>query len=242
LPVSDDADTDLSVWKYMGKTGATLASLVSDEIDWIQLAQQVNDAESTAAVKKLVELPDKAREIQNSQQNYLQEAIPDLMELRTTLLEQPGCQSFQRVFGPAWNECLLSQEADGTKNIFVGALQRLFDTIAYAVPRTHPMYGAFLDMASKMDIAVMSSLDLDLVRVKDRHQKRLNINDDLSYRNEIVANVAEAVGKLDRGSASQERLLRSKVCSILDAADALILKENLPREINIVISTNTNDE
>ncbi|KAJ0137523.1 hypothetical protein HZ326_19519 [Fusarium oxysporum f. sp. albedinis] len=94
----------------MGKTGATLASLVSDEIDWIQLAQQVNDAESTAAVKKLVELSDK-----------------------------PGCQSFQQVFGPAWNECLLSQEADGTKNIIVGALQRLFDTIAYVFPRTHPM-------------------------------------------------------------------------------------------------------
>lgn len=71
----------------MGKTGATLASLVSDEIDWIQLAQQVNDAESTAAVKKLVELSDKVREIQNSQQNYLQEAIPNLMELRTALLE-----------------------------------------------------------------------------------------------------------------------------------------------------------
>lgn len=49
----------------MGKAGATLASLVSDEIDWIQLAQQVNDAESTAAVKKLVELSDKVREIRN---------------------------------------------------------------------------------------------------------------------------------------------------------------------------------
>ncbi|KAL5613458.1 hypothetical protein FOVSG1_002521 [Fusarium oxysporum f. sp. vasinfectum] len=73
--------------KYMGKTGATLASLVSDEIDWIQLAQQVNDAESTAAVKKLVELSDKVREMQNSQQNYLQEATPNLMELRTALLE-----------------------------------------------------------------------------------------------------------------------------------------------------------
>ncbi|KAL5597779.1 hypothetical protein FOBRF1_011572 [Fusarium oxysporum] len=79
--------TDLSVWKYMGKTGATLASLVSDEIDWIQLAQQVNDAESTAAVKKLVELSDKVREMQNSQQNYLQEATPNLIELRTALLE-----------------------------------------------------------------------------------------------------------------------------------------------------------
>ncbi|TXB98225.1 hypothetical protein FocTR4_00012804 [Fusarium oxysporum f. sp. cubense] len=74
-------------WKYMGKTGATLASLVSDEIDWIQLAQQVNDAESTAAVKKLVELSDKVREMQNSQQNYLQEATPNLIELRTALLE-----------------------------------------------------------------------------------------------------------------------------------------------------------
>ncbi|KAG7411106.1 Peroxisomal NADH pyrophosphatase NUDT12 [Fusarium oxysporum f. sp. rapae] len=240
--IREDADTDLSVWKYMGKTGATLASLVFDEIDWIQLAQQVNDAESTAGVKKLVELSDKAREIQNSQQNYLQEAIPSLMELRTTLLEKPGCQSFQQVFGPAWNECLLSQEADGTKNIIVGALQRLFDTIAYAVSRTHPMYGAFLDMASKMDIAVMSSLDLDLVRAKDRHQKRLNINDDLSYRNEIMVNVAEAIGRLERGSASHERLLRSKLCSILDAADALILKENLPWDISIVISTNSNGE
>ncbi|EXL69381.1 hypothetical protein FOPG_14670 [Fusarium oxysporum f. sp. conglutinans race 2 54008] len=145
----------------MGKTGATLASLVSDEIDWIQLAQQVNDAESTAAVKKLVELSDK---------------------------------------------------------------------------------GAFLDMVSKMDVAVMSSLDLDLVRAKDRHQKRLNINDDLYYRNEIMANMAEAISRLKRGSASQERLLRSKLCSIFDAADALILKENLPREISIVISTKANDE
>ncbi|KAM0077039.1 hypothetical protein ACKRZS_011193 [Fusarium odoratissimum] len=87
LPIIKDADTDLSVWKYMGKTGATLASLVSDEIDWIQLAQQVNDAESTAAVKKLVELSDKVREMQNSQQNYLQEATPNLIELRTALLE-----------------------------------------------------------------------------------------------------------------------------------------------------------
>ncbi|QKD58364.2 uncharacterized protein FOBCDRAFT_321964 [Fusarium oxysporum Fo47] len=161
LPIIKDADTELSVWKYMGKTGATLASLVSDEIDWIQLAQQVNDAESTAAVKKLVELSDK---------------------------------------------------------------------------------GAFLDMVSKMDVAVMSSLDLDLVRAKDRHQTRLNINDDLSYRNEIMANVAEAISRLERGSASQERLLRSKLCSIFDAADALILKENLPREISIVISTKANDE
>ncbi|EXK37360.1 hypothetical protein FOXG_09316 [Fusarium oxysporum f. sp. lycopersici 4287] len=159
--IREDADTELSVWKYMGKAGATLASLVSDEIDWIQLAQQVNDAESTAAVKKLVELSDK---------------------------------------------------------------------------------GAFLDMVSKMDVAVMSSLDLDLVRAKDRHQTRLNINDDLSYRNEIMANVAEAISRLERGSASQERLLRSKLCSIFDAADALILKENLPREISIVISTKANDE
>lgn len=87
MPIIKDADTELSVWKYIGKTGATLASLVSDEIDWIQLAQQVNDAESTAAVKKLVELSDKVREIQNSPQNYLQEAIPNLMELRTALLE-----------------------------------------------------------------------------------------------------------------------------------------------------------
>ncbi|KAF5553155.1 hypothetical protein FMEXI_2565 [Fusarium mexicanum] len=242
LPIIKDADTDLSVYKFMGKTGATLASLVSDEIDYIQLAQQVNDSESTAAVKKLVELSDKAREIQNSQQNYMQEATPSLMELRTTLLEKPGCQSFQQVFGPPWSQCLLNQEADGTKNIIVGALQRLFDTIAYVVPRTHSMYGAFLDMASKMDIAVMSSLDLDLARAKDRHQKRLDINDDLSYRNEIMTNVAEAIGRLERGSASQERLLRSKLCSILDAADALILKENLARDISIVISTNTHDE
>ena len=65
----------------MGKTGATLASLVSDEIDYIQLAQQVNEPESTAAVKKLVELSDKARDIQNSLQNYVQEATPSLMEL-----------------------------------------------------------------------------------------------------------------------------------------------------------------
>ncbi|KAF5549031.1 hypothetical protein FPHYL_9781 [Fusarium phyllophilum] len=242
LPIIKDADTDLSVYKFMGKTGATLASLVSDEIGYIQLAQQVNEPESTAAVKKLVELSDKARDIQNSLQNYMQEATPSLMELRTTLLEKPGCQSFQQVFGPPWNQCLLNQEADGTKNIIVGALQRLFDTIAYVVPRTHSMYGAFLDMASKMDIAVMSSLDLDLVRAKDRHQKRLNINDDLSYRNEIMTNVAEAISRLERGSASQERLLRSKLCSILDAADALILKENLPRDISIVISTNNNDE
>ncbi|CVL01053.1 uncharacterized protein FMAN_16191 [Fusarium mangiferae] len=242
LPIIKDADTDLSVYKFMGKTGATLASLVSDEIDYIQLAQQVNDSESTAAVKKLVQLSDKAREIQNSLQNYLQEATPSLMELRTTLLEKPGCQSFQQVFGPPWNECLLNQEADGTKNIIVGALQRLFDNIAYVVPRTHSLYGAFLDMASKMDIAVMSSLDLDLVRAKDRHQKRLDINDDLSYRNEIMTNVAEAIGRLERGSASQERLLRSKLCSILDAADALILKENLPRDISIVISTNNHEE
>ncbi|EWY86974.1 hypothetical protein FOYG_11283 [Fusarium oxysporum NRRL 32931] len=161
LPIIKDADTEPSVWKYMGKTGATLASLVSDEIDWIQLAQQVNDAESTAAIKKLVELSEK---------------------------------------------------------------------------------GAFLDMVSKMDVAVMSSLDLDLVRAKDRHQTRLNINDDLSYRNEIMANVAEAISRLECGSASQERLLRSKLCSIFDAADALILKENLPREISIVISTKANDE
>jgi hypothetical protein len=97
-------------------------------------------------------------------------------------------------------------------------------------------------MASKMDIAVMSSLDLDLVRAKDRHQKRLNINDDLSYRNEIMKNVAEAIGRLERGSASQERLLRSKLCSILDAADALILKENLPRDISIVISVQNHEE
>ncbi|KAF5695307.1 hypothetical protein FGLOB1_14041 [Fusarium globosum] len=242
LPIIKDADTDLSVYKFMSKTGATLASLVSDEIDYIQLAQQVNDSESTAAVKKLVQLSDKAREIQNSLQNYLQEATPSLMELRTTLLEKPGCQSFQQVFGPPWNECLLNQEADGTKNIIVGALQRLFDNIAYVVPRTHSLYGAFLDMASKMDIAVMSSLDLDLVRAKDRHQKRLNINDDLSYRNEIMTNVAEAIGRLERGSASQERLLRSKLCSILDAADALILKENLPRDISIVISANNHEE
>ncbi|KAF5579075.1 hypothetical protein FPCIR_11337 [Fusarium pseudocircinatum] len=241
LPIIKDADTDLSVYKFMGKTGATLASLVSDEIDYIQLAQQVNEPESTAAVKKLVELSDKARDIQNSLQNYVQEATPNLMELRTTLLEKPGCQSFQQVFGPPWNQCLLNQEADGTKNIIVGALQRLFDIIAYVVPRTHSMYGAFLDMASKMDIAVMSSLDLDLARAKDRHQKRLNINDDLSYRNEIMANVAEAIGRLERGSASQERLLRSKLYSILDAADALILKENLPRDISIVVSTNNND-
>ncbi|CCT71240.1 uncharacterized protein FFUJ_08706 [Fusarium fujikuroi IMI 58289] len=204
LPIIKDADTDLSVYKFMGKTGATLASLVSDEIDYIQLAQQVNDSESTAA--------------------------------------KPGCQSFQQVFGPPWNECLLNQEADGTKNIIVGALQRLFDNIAYVVPRTHSLYGAFLDMASKMDIAVMSSLDLDLVRAKDRHQKRLNINDDLLYRNEIMTNVAEAIGRLERGSASQERLLRSKLCSILDAADALILKENLPRDISIVISANNHEE
>ncbi|KAF5633072.1 hypothetical protein F52700_6173 [Fusarium sp. NRRL 52700] len=242
LPIIKDADTDLSVYKFMGKTGATLASLFSDEIDYIQLAQQVNDSESTAAVKKLVELSDKAREVQSSLQNYLQEATPSLMELRTTLLEKPGCQSFQQVFGPPWNACLLNQEADGTKNIIVGALQRLFDTIAYVVPRKHSVYGAFLDMASKMDIAVLSSLDLDLARAKDRHQKRLNINDDMSYRNEIMSNVAEAIGRLDRGSASQERLLRSKLCSILDAADALILKENLPRDISIVISTNTNNE
>lgn len=57
-------------------------------------------------------------------------------------------------------------------------------------------------MVSKMDVAVMSSLDLDLVRAKDRHQKRLNINDDLSYRNEIMANMAEAISRLERGSAS----------------------------------------
>ncbi|KAF9761795.1 hypothetical protein IL306_003698 [Fusarium sp. DS 682] len=236
------ADEDLSVWKYTGKTGAVLASLISDDIDWVRLVQQVKDAESTAAVKKLVELSDKAREIQISQQTYLQEAVPNLMELRTALLEQPGNQSFQQVFGPAWNQCLLNQEADGTKNIIVGALQRLFDTIAYVVDRKNPMYGAFLDLASKMDVAVMSSLDLDLARAKDRHGKRLNFNDELSYRNEIVANVAEAVGKLDRGSASQELLLRSKLCSILDSADALILKENLPGETNIVAPTNTNEE
>ncbi|RBA12987.1 hypothetical protein FPRO05_13933 [Fusarium proliferatum] len=242
LSIIKDADTDLSVYKFMDKTGATLASLVSDEIDYIQLAQQVNDSESTAAVKKMVQLSDKAREIQNSLQNYLQEATPSLMELRTTLLEKPGCQSFQQVFGPPWNECLLNQEADGTKNIIVGALQRLVNNIAYVVPRTHSLYGAFLDMASRMDIAVMSSLDLDLVRAKDRHQKRLNINDDLPYRNEIMTNVAEAIGRLERGSASQDRLLRSKLCSILDAADALILKENLPRDISIVISAKNHEE
>ncbi|KAF5976790.1 hypothetical protein FCOIX_6923 [Fusarium coicis] len=224
LPIIKDSDTDLSVYKFMGKTGATLASLVSDEIDYIQLAQQVNEPESTAAVKKLVELSGKARDIQNSLQSYVQEATPSLMEFRTTLLEKPGCQSFQQVFGPPWNQCLLNQEADGTKNIIVGALQRLFDAIAYV-----------------MNITVMSSLDLDLARAKDRHQKRLNINDDLSYRNEIMTNVAEAISRLERGSASQERLLRTKLCSILDAADALILKENLPRDISIVISTNNND-
>ncbi|KAF4341420.1 hypothetical protein FBEOM_4668 [Fusarium beomiforme] len=170
------------------------------------------------------------------------EAIPNLMELRTTLLEQPGNQSFQQVFGPPWNECLLNQEADGLKNIIIGALQRLFDTIAHVVERTHPIYGAFLDLTSKLDVTVMSSLDLDLGRAKHRHEKRLILISELSCRNEIVANVAESVGKLDRGSPSQELLLRSKLCSILDSADALILKENLSAETNIGAATNTNDE
>ncbi|KAF4445201.1 hypothetical protein F53441_10942 [Fusarium austroafricanum] len=226
LPIIDQAEEDLIEWKFMGKKEAVVASLISDKIDLIQLSKKIQDDESIEDVKKLGQLAYQARDLQNSQRNYIQEAIPSLLELRKTLLEQPNNESAQEVFGAAWNQCFLNQEANGKRKILVGALQRLYDNIAYVVPRSHIIYGAFLELASKVDEVVMACIDLDQVRAKERHRKRLELNNELSHRNRVVLNVAENVAKLDRGSSGEPQL-RSKLCSILDSADGLILQANL---------------
>ncbi|KAF4944889.1 hypothetical protein FSARC_14549, partial [Fusarium sarcochroum] len=237
------SEEDLKKWKFMGKTEGTVASLISHDIDWQDLAHKVQDGKSTEAIKTVVEFAEKVRAIHQTRRNYISDAAPGLMEVRKTLLEQQSdCPPLQQVFGSALNQCFLSQETDGRKNILIGALQRLFDNIVYVVSRSHALCSAFLDLASKADATIIPCLDLDVARAKARHQQRLKSNEELAWRNERVADIAKEVNSLEPGSTSPDSILRSRINLILDLADATILLESLPREVRIVVRSRSGDE
>ncbi|KAM0197057.1 hypothetical protein ACHAPI_005278 [Fusarium lateritium] len=243
LPTIDGAEEDLDVWRFPAKADATVATFFSDDIDWQKLALTIRDEDSTRAVKKLFQLAEEAREIQRSQKDYLPNAVPNLMEIRKTLLEgKADSAPSQAVFSSALNQCFLSQEANGRKNILVGALQRLFDNIVDVVPIDHSLCSAFFDLASNLDEVVISCIDLNVDRAKKRHQHRLKLNDELTCRNEVVASVAETIVNLEPGSTTPGAILRSRICSILDSADALTIQESFSHQVKIVVRSRASDE
>ncbi|KAM0341144.1 hypothetical protein ACHAPU_010159 [Fusarium lateritium] len=243
LPIIDGAEEDLSVWKFSGKTDATVATFISNDVDWKDLCMQVRDEVSTGAIRKLVELAGEARKVQNSQKSYLEHAVTSLMEIRKTLIEdKPDHRQSQEIFSSALNQCFLSQDVNGRKNILIGALQRLFDNIVDVVPIHHALCCAFFDLASKVNEAVISSIDLNIDRAKKRHQQRLKLNDELNCRNEVVASVAETITNLGPGSTTPGGILRSRICSILDSADALIIQASLPHEAKVVVRSQASND
>ncbi|SPJ71819.1 uncharacterized protein FTOL_01547 [Fusarium torulosum] len=243
LPIIDRAEEDLSVWRFAGKAEANVATFFSDDIDWQKLALSVRDEDSTRAINKLVQLAGEAREIQRTQKDYLPHAVPSLMEIRKTLLENKAdIPASQAVFSSALNQCFLSQEANGRKNILVGALQRLFDNIVDVVTIDHSLCSAFFDLASNVDEVVISCIDLNVDRAKKRHQQRIKLNDELSCRNEVVTSVAETVTNLEPGSSTPGAILRSRICSILDSADALTIQESLSHKAKVVVRSRASDE
>ncbi|CAJ0541743.1 Ff.00g082030.m01.CDS01 [Fusarium sp. VM40] len=243
LPIIDAAEEDLSVWRFAGKAEATVATFFSDDIDWQKLALNVRDQDSTRAINKLVQLAEQAQEIQRSQKDYLPHAVPSLMEIRKTLIEDKAdSPPSQAVFSSALNQCFLSQEANGRKNILVGALQRLFDNIVDVVSINHPLCSAFFDLASNVDEVVISCIDLNVDRAKKRHQHRLKLNDELNCRNEVVTSVAETITNLETDPTTPGAVLRSRICSILDSADALTIQESLSHRVKIVVRSRGSDE
>lgn len=165
------------------------------------------------------------------------------MEIRKTLLENKAdIPASQAVFSSALNQCFLSQEANGRKNILVGALQRLFDNIVDVVTIDHSLCSAFFDLASNVDEVVISCIDLNVDRAKKRHQQRIKLNDELSCRNEVVTSVAETVTNLEPSSSTPGAILRSRICSILDSADALTIQESLSHKAKVVVRSRASDE
>ncbi|KAJ4264925.1 hypothetical protein NW762_005168 [Fusarium torreyae] len=235
LPTISASGEDLNKWRYKGEIEGPVASLMSHDIDWQDLAQKVQDRKSTKAIKTVVEFAETARAIRQSQKSYIAKVVSDLEEVRKTLFEQRSdCLSLKRVFGSALNQCFLNQETDGRRNILVGALQRLFDNIVYVVPENHALCRASIDMASidmasKVDGTITQCIDFEVARAKVRHEQRLKSNHELTWRNERVDDIAKEVDSLEPGAASPDLILRSRINLILDLADATVILESLPR-------------